>query len=148
MTKIDAVAEQTMARLAEAFAERLAAAQAGRYRDPQALLAAADEMAQMMCKVAYEALTEAAGRYEEAPLCPGCGRRMERHDRVWRPVLALGGPLRGRFLRFRCRGCARGECPSLERLGLRRGCEPRLVAVALKLCAHQAFEPAEAILAF
>lgn len=122
----------------------LSRAQNGRNGEPEALIQAADEIG---ARVRQRELTAAAARYEAAPSCPACGRGMLRHDRVRRPVLGLPGPLSGEFQRWRCRRCRRATCPALARLGLRHGCERRLVRVAAKLCAHEAFELAEAVLA-
>jgi len=147
MTRVDAAVQQLVALFEAELRGALSAAQTGRNREPQALIEAADTVAERVRQAAYAELTSAAARYEAAPCCGRCGRPMQRKDRVWRPVLGLHGPLRGQFQRWRCASCGRTRCVGLERLGLRHGCEPRLTAAALKLCAHEAFELAEAVLA-
>lgn len=147
MGRLDEARARMVALFAADLDRALQAAQSSRNTDPQSLVAAADAFGAAARRVFYEELTAAATRYEAAPTCAQCAATMLRHDRVRRPVLGLHGELRGTFQRFRCRRCGRGACPGLAGLELRHGCERRLAALALRLCAHDAFELAEGVLA-
>lgn len=141
MTTVDAVHSTLVAAFAAELGGLLREA-AAPGAEPEALLAAVDQLARQVRGQAYEAATTLAAERETAPLCPDCGRPMVRHQRLARSVCHLGGDLRGVYQRWRCRACGQGCCPGYDRF-IRYGCTPAAQELALSTCALVPFGVAE-----
>jgi hypothetical protein len=94
-----------------------------------------------------ETVVLASCRYQSAPDCPHCERRMHSKGTEGHQVLSHLGELKLPARRWRCPDCDHEARPALETAGLRHHCTPRLTETALRLTTCLPYRQAEIVLA-
>ena len=147
MPEMDEQIEALVAPLKEQIRALLVARRRQGELDPEELASAVRAVFEPTERAAYVVATEMHARYEAAPVCPGCRRPMQRHDRVARVLVTAAGERRGVYQRWRCRACRCAACPTWEAAGVRHGCGRALAARLTQLGTLLPFETAERVLA-